>query len=416
VSCIPNGKKLLLSVLFLAGFSTVAAVFAQNGAVGPAETSVTSSAEELIDLIKKNRLYRNSLSENKIEKAVLRAIVASLDDPYAAVVDIPTQREVASSTRADTTELGLIIGEDAYSRPVIDTVLPGSPAEDAGLKGGEKVLRIGAENVSGCGSWEVMSLLSGPQTGDGKQIEMVVESARGQPRHITLRCSHYEIKTVELRIGGLRQLQRRPHRTVWKDDPKGEIAWIKVRAFLHSRTNDEWDRMVEKINNSPSVRRIVLDLRDNGGGDNSCIPLLGDFFLRGETLVTFECLSGNEPWSQHIRNTGTPKSRLICYPAAVLVNGGTASLAEIAAAALRDNRSVPLLGEKTFGKGTTQTWIKTCDRFAAHLTMGRWLSPHGYSIEGKGLVPDVTVSDNPRTVYIDEQLLSAAELLTVKAD
>ena len=411
-----NRKKIILLIFFLVGFSAFPDVFAQNKAVEPTEASLSSPAEVLINVIKKNRLYRNSFTENTIQEAVLKAIVASLDDPYAAVVDTHRQRETASSTRTDTTELGLLIGEDAYSRPVIESILPGSPADEAGIKAGEKVLRIGTEDVSGCSSWEVMALLSGEQTAHEKQIKMVVESSRGQPRHITLRCSHYEIKTVELRIGGLRQLQRRPHRTVWKDDPKGEIAWIKVHTFLQSRTHDEWDRMVEKINNSHSVRRIVFDLRDNGGGDNSCIRVLGDFFLGGETLVTFECLAGNKPWSQHIRNTSTPQSRLICYPAVVLVNGRTASLAEIAAAALRDNRSVPLVGEKTFGKGTTQTWIKAGNRFAVHLTMGRWLSPHGYSIEGKGLVPDVTVSDNPRTVYIDEQLLSAVELLTVKAD
>lgn len=370
-----------------------------------------SSANELIEFITKNTLYQQHISVERLEEAVLKGIVSSLDDPYAAVVDTQERNSNASSAGNNTADLGLIIGEDTYKRPIVQSVLPGSPAEDAGIRPGERILRIGTVNVSGHRSWEIMSLLTSGASGYGKTVDIVVEPSREKPRHVILERRRYEVTTVELRIGGIKRTVRRPHRFVWQDDPEGEIAWIKVNSFLHDRTREEWSRMIHTIRSRSSVRRIVLDLRDNGGGDNSCISLLGDFFLHGETLVEFECLIGERHWSERIHNTETPRSRLISYPAVVLVNNRTASLAEIAAAALRDNRSVPLVGETTFGKGTTQTWIKAGDHYAVHLTIGRWLSPGGYSVEGKGLIPDIAVADDPTTVYIDDQLITAAKIL-----
>ncbi len=411
-----NGKVVSFLIFLLVSLVSLDLVYAQTSSVkeevpteetegDPFDLSRSSAIQKLLDTISSNRLYKMTVSQEDIEKAVLQGIVSSLDDPYASILHIDNREDGSSSAKTETSDMGLILGEDEFDRTVVVSVLPGSPSEEAGIVPGDKVLRICGENVSRSNSWQALSLLRG----DG--LKVVVENPEKGLRTLTLHQHAYTITTVELRIGSLCSSFLRPNRLFWKDDPEGAIAWIKVHSFLGDRTKEEWSEMIAAVRASDSVGRIVLDLRDNGGGDNSCISLLGDFFLPGETLVRFESLMGMRSWTQHIRNSVTRRSRLISYPIVVLVNNRTASLSEIAAAALRDNRRVPLVGQTTFGKGTTQTWIRTDDHFAAHLTTGRWLSPCGYSVEGKGLVPDVTVVDSKEKPDRDEQLIEAVLLL-----
>jgi carboxyl-terminal processing protease len=360
------------------------------------------SVQELLELIAANERYRIISSEEGFaEEAMLRGIVAALEDPYAVVLDTTEQVSSDTSTDGESLETGLLLGEDQYRRLIAQAVLPGSPAEVAGLRAGDRILRIGGVDAAGLRVWDALPLLRA--TGE-PPISLVVEASDGGVRELSLEPFPFEPETVELRIGELR-------RGRWKDDLNGEFAWIRIHSFLGERTLQEWSRRVETIRENPSVRRIVLDLRDNGGGDNATIPLMGDFFRHGQPLVRFESLYGDGQRSETVRTYGRPRSRLMGYPAVVLVNGRTASLAEIAAVALKDNRRVQVVGTRTFGKGTTQTWVRTGERFAIHLTVGRWYGPAGASVEGTGLEPDVIALDDPSTRR-DEALVAALRVLS----
>lgn len=207
----------------------------------------------------------------------------------------------------------------------------------------------------------------------------------GEPLEIRVPAGDYEMDAVSLRLGDVVE-------GAWKDDPAGTIAWLRVHAFVAPLMLEQWSDAVGEIWNAPGVQSIVLDLRDNGGGDNACIRALGDFFPGGSHLVTFDALVGDADWSQRVVNGFVPRARLMTYPVAVLVNRRTASLAEIFAAALAEGRRAPLVGRRTYGKGTTQTWVRVNDRYALHLTTGAWRTPVGLSIDGTGLPPDVPVA------------------------
>jgi carboxyl-terminal processing protease len=159
---------------------------------------------------------------------------------------------------------------------------------------------------------------------------------------------------------------------------------------------------VADIRRTPSIETLILDLRDNGGGDNSNLRILGDLLPQGKPLVSFEAVVGDSGWREQVRNAFIPRGRLISYPAAVLVNRNTASLAEIFAAALQDIRQLTVVGERTRGKGTTQTWLTVGERYAIHLTVGRWRSPAGRSVDGVGIEPDIIEAGG------SDALLSAA--------
>ena len=395
---------LFLCLIFLTplwphtGFVVSGAEFAEEKPPPQTEPNELEPAAQLIALIKANKVYAPQISEQELERARLTGIIQALDDPYVALIDTRNQNIDDSTTQTDSSEYGLIVAEDEYDRLFVQSVLPESPAARAGLMPGDRILRVGNENVAGHSAWEVLPLLSKPDN-----LRLVVQRPNRGQKEVVISEQPYEMQTVELRIGDVGP--------AWIEDNSGPIAWIKIHTFLSSTTIQEWNRVVERIHAHPEVQRVVLDLRNNGGGDNTCIRILGDFFRTGEDLVTFHSVLTTRPGRQRVRNYSLPRSRLITYPAVVLVNDRTASLAEITAAALRDNRSVPLVGETTYGKGTTQTWVQLGTHYAAHLTLGRWFTAGGYSIDGEGLIPDVCVKDDPNTPDDDEQLLAAVQVL-----
>ncbi len=345
-------------------------------------TAAEPALLELLDALNNNRRYRDGLDDSSTIEAMLRGLLRGQDDPYAAVVDLTDARRLGGSDSARTGDVGLILDSDSYGRLRVAAVLPDSPAENRGVRVGDHLLRVDGINAAGMTPWELAPLLA---SAGRTPVRLVVQSPEEDPRELTLEPEQYEVRTVTLRIG-----RRRFGR--WQDAPEGNWAWLSVHAYLGETTENEWTAAIREIWASPSVEGIVLDLRDNGGGDNRGIRTLGDFFMPGDELVRFRSLFGDEGWEQVVYNNAIPRARLIAYPVVVLVNENTASLAEIVAATLQEQRQVPVFGTRTYGKGTTQSWLTIGDRFAVHLTTAIWFTPGGKSVDGVGLRPDLVVA------------------------
>jgi carboxyl-terminal processing protease len=340
---------------------------------------------ELLEALYNNRRYRDGLDDRSTTEAMLRGILREQDDPYVAVVDLSGVPRDGGSESARTADVGLTLDTDQYGRLRVAGVLPDSPAEGRGVRVGDFVLRVDGINAAGMTPWELTPRLA---SAGRVAVRLVVQSPGEEPRELTLEPEKYEVQTVTLRIGS-RRFGR------WQDAAEGDWAWLKVHAYLGETTEMEWADAIQEIWASPSVEGIVLDLRDNGGGDNRGIRTLGDFFMPGDELVRFRSLFGDEGWEEVVYNNAIPRSRLIAYPVVVLVNEHTASLAEIVAATLQEQRRVPVFGTRTYGKGTTQSWVTIENRYAVHLTTARWFTPGGKTIDGVGVRPDLAVTGDP---------------------
>ena len=187
-----------------------------------------------------------------------------------------------------------------------------------------------------------------------------------------------------------------------------DIADIKISKF-GAETAKEWDKVVNAILVKPEIKGIIVDLRNNPGGYlQSAVDLASDFVPIGTTVVIQE--NGDGTRNEY---KSTRLGKLMKYKVVVLINGGSASASEILSGALRDQKKIKLIGEKSFGKGTIQEPIETARGSGLHVTTAKWLTPNGTWVHEKGLIPDVTLvaKDTDKT---DIQLDGAIEILNSK--
>lgn len=355
---------------------------------------------EALEAVAASHAYRDRVPYDTLMHEMLAGIVNALDDRYAALAEAVTTGSRDGAAGGAAGETGLVLDNDEYGRLVVASLLSESPAEAAGVRPGDQVLRIAGTNALGLGAWEAMTLLA---SGSAGSVALVVASGSGNPRELLLPKPERPPRAVTVRIGSIRGGR-------WRDRSDGDVAWITIHAFIDVVLADQWDDVVRRVYAHPSVRSIILDLRDNGGGENASLSVLADFLPADAPMVTFEARFGSDGWEEHVRNGFTPRSRLLSFPVAVVVNNRTASLAEIFVAALRDVRDAPVVGERTYGKATTQTWLSVGERYALHLTVGRWRSPSGISYDQTGIEPDVAVQPSPWPRR-DAQLQAAVDAL-----
>ena len=198
----------------------------------------------------------------------------------------------------------------------------------------------------------------------------------------------------------------------WKEKDGKKIAWVRLYKFSE-QTYKDWPDMVKKINEEKSklggnYGGIVLDLRNNPGGYLQASVLVASDLLRDGVVVIQESADGSREEYRVDKKMGN----LVNDKLVVLINGGSASAAEILAGALRGHDRAKLVGEKSFGKGTVQEPVDFADGSGLHVTVAKWLLPDGKNIHGEGVRPDVeeklsTDEENKN----DNQLEKAIEVL-----
>ena len=197
-------------------------------------------------------------------------------------------------------------------------------------------------------------------------------------------------------------------------DSCANVAYLKLNQF-GDNTVDEWEQKIAEIKakwDAGAIKGLVLDLRDNPGGYlESSVYLAGEFLDQNKLVVKQESTS-YENKDYYVTRRGT----LLDIPMTVLINGGSASAAEILSGALRDYKRAQLVGEKSFGKGSVQEAIDLGSGMGLHLTVAKWILPKGDWINGKGIEPQYKVTNvvpegNTMSREMDAQLDKAIELL-----
>ena len=357
---------------------------------------------EVWDKLEISYLERKNIDYKKMVYGAISGMVASLGDPYTVFLPPTENKEAKSDLRGDFEGVGIQIGYNKEQKLAVVAPLAGTPAEAAGLKAGDMILKIVDEaqkidrDTTGISLPEAVKLIRGPK---GSKVKLTIQrEGIEKPFEVVLKRETIVVKSVEVKF----------------DEKNGKkIAILKLSRF-GERTDQEWEEAVDLISakcNPPAggakCAGVILDLRNNPGGFLQGSVFIGsEFLVKGVIVQQDKGTDGKEIYE--VNRSG----KLLKEDLVVLVNGGSASASEIVAGALQETKRARLVGEKTFGKGTVQEAEDLPGGAGLHVTVARWLLPSGKSIDKEGVKPDVEVKNDEENPTEDLQLQKAIELLT----
>lgn len=320
-----------------------------------------SALDEVYSTLVQN--YDGEVSKEEIIEGAKKGIAAAVGDVYTAYMTPEEAKEYEASLHGD---VGAGIGiemalRDGYVR-VLRT-LPDNPAGKAGIKAGDIIYKIDDEEVYAEGSDVIASKLRGAagttvkltvvRDGEEKSFELTRETINNVSAYAT-----YD----------------------------GSTAIITVTRF-DSNTGTLVQKIVADEFPKHNVKKVILDLRNNGGGYVSAAKDLLSLWVDGDVVL----VQKNNGITHDTTYANRGQAKLADIPTVVLVNGSTASASEIVAGALKDYKKATILGETTFGKGVVQTLFDLSKGSILKVTTARWYTPNGSSINGEGITPDVEV-------------------------
>lgn len=319
---------------------------------------------ETLDDLKSSYVDRQDINSQKVLYGAISGMVKSLGDPYTTFFDPHDAKRFLAEVRGKFEGVGMEISIKNNQLTVI-APLKGTPAFAAGIKAGDKIIKINNKSTTGMTLEEAVNLIRGPK---GTEVTLSV-----------FRSGWEKIKEIKI----IRNVIKVP--SIKWELKDGNIAYIEIYTF--SQTADaDFRKAALEIIKSPA-KKIILDLRGNPGGFLEVSQNIAGWFLKRGKIVTIEAFGNGK---EKIYRAPGP-SRLLSYPLVVLINEGSASASEILAASLRDNRGIKLIGEKSFGKGSVQIVKRLSDNSALKVTVAKWLTPKKAAINKIGLEPDIKV-------------------------
>lgn len=353
------------------------------------------------DKLEAKYLDKESLDYQKMVYGAISGLVSSLGDPYTFFLPPSENKESKDDLRGDFEGVGIQIGYNKEKRIVVVAPLAGTPAEKAGVKSGDIILRIVDEKnkvdkeTSEMTLSEAVQLIRGPK---GTKVKLsLLREGKEEPFEVELVRDTIVVKSVEVKF----------------EEKNGRKVALLTLSRFGERTYDEWQEAVDLIkkeekNSGKNFKGIVLDLRNNPGGFlQGAVFIASEFLARGVVVQQDQGQLGKETYSVD------RKGNLLTEPLVVLVNSGSASASEIVAGALQEAKRAKLVGEKTFGKGTVQEAEDLEGGAGLHVTIARWLLPSGKSIDKEGVKPDVEVKNDEKDESKDLQLEKAIEMLII---
>ncbi|MBI4129994.1 S41 family peptidase [Candidatus Roizmanbacteria bacterium] len=329
------------------------------------------------------RLERDYIDKSKInyEQMVwgaIRGMTASLGDPYTVFLPPEQNKEASDDLNGEFEGIGAQLGMKD-ERIVVVAPLKGMPAETAGIRAGDLILKVDGAETYGWTVPEAVDKIRG-EKGTAVVITILHEGEQ-ETKDISIMRGTIQVPSVE---------------TEFRD----QVAILKLYQF-GTHTNDEWEQQIDTIVGTcgTTCDGLILDLRNNPGGFLQGAVYVSSEFLKDGTVVVQEQANGT-------RETYTVdrRGRLLSIPMVVLVNKGSASASEIVAGALKARGRARIVGEKTFGKGSVQERQELPGGAGLHITTAKWLLPDDTWINGTGVFPDIEIADDIETADIDEQL------------
>ncbi|MBI2315019.1 S41 family peptidase [Candidatus Daviesbacteria bacterium] len=339
------------------------------------------------DLVSRTYFDKKSIDPNKLFYGAISGMVAALEDPYTVFLPPEQQKFSKEELNGSFEGVGIQLGFNKEKRLVVVAPLAGTPAQRAGIKPEDIIVKIGDKDTTNMTLPEAVNLIRGIK---GTQITLTIfREGESDTRLFTLTRDIIIVKSVEVS---------------YKETNTGKnVAVIKLSRF-GERTNDEWNEAVADLLSKDS-NAVILDLRNNPGGFLEGAVFIGSEFLEDGNVVLQENSEGVRT-SFKVSRAG----KLTNIPLVTLINKGSASASEIVAGALQDRKRSTLVGEKSFGKGTIQEAQDLEKGAGIHITVAKWLTPNGRWVnDTQGLEPDVTIENDKQSLPSDEGKEDAAK-------
>ncbi len=341
---------------------------------------------EVLDKI--NKEYVEEINQSEAMDAAINGVLQSLD-PYSAYMSPEMFENMQTETSGEFGGLGIEVSMEAGVVKVISPI-DSSPADRAGVKAGDYIVKINDKQVQGKTLSEAVDLMRGPV---GSEIEITVRR-RGVKKALTFKITREIIEIASVKSKTIDE----------------KIGYIRLTSF-NENSGDQIKSIIKKFTKNQKIESYILDLRNNPGGLLSQAIRISDFFLDNGEIVSTKGRkkSENRKWFAKSGDIINGKTLL------VLINYGSASASEIVAGALKNHKRAILIGETTYGKGSVQSIIPLKNKGAIRLTISKYYLPSGKSISEVGITPDIEILEESDEFRIstesDNQLNFALKLL-----
>lgn len=376
--------SLVLVVGFVLGTRSESVISTINRTFG---TSFNSGAS--IDLSQAQEAYRalvdhydGDITISDLQDGAAHGLTSGLGDPHTIYLNAEEAAEYQADLSGSLSGIGAEIGV-RNDQPTILRVLDDSPAQAAGLRKGDVIIGVDSTITKSFDAFATAKLIRGEE---GTQVTLMLERD-GETVERTITRAQVTDPSVASEMNGSTGII-----TIRRfDTDTGELARIEARKLLSS-----------------GATSFILDLRDNGGGYLDQTQSVAGIWLSDKLVVS------EKRGSDRIQELMTKgEAVLLGKPTVVLINGGSASASEVVAGALQDHGVATILGETSFGKGTVQQIYNLSGGNKIKITIARWLTPNGETIEGKGITPDeeVELTAEDTNGGKDPQLSAALKIL-----